>query len=477
VIQHKTYLTPYLKDQIAARNLETAVAMGRIWRVKPKGKLRPVPHLAAATDAELAVLLKKPPDGWTRDTAQRLLIERRPADLRSLLGVETPPRPAGEPRTPFDPLADRLVAPTPAELWTLQATGQLRPSDLSAAVMNDDPALAETVALLCGEAPGWDAVAASMLTSRHRRVRWMAALALGPGRKEADPRGRHAEELLKAALAEDDRVMRGCVVNALVDFELEALAVLASGKNQGKIAGMLAADLADSCLRGPSAARRGALLAWAAGEPPEPLRRAVIDRVAGLIGIGRPSGAKRTAIAVDTEPSAWLAMADGRGPLAGRAREIAVWLDWPGRPEADRGAKPAPLTPEQQASFDRGKVVFATTCAACHGPEGRGVPGQTPPLAGSPRATGPVSRVARIVLHGMDGSFERDGSVYNGQMPAAVSLSDRQIGDVLTFVRRSWGNSAAPIPGSQVLSVRVKSAGRSRPWMVGEIDSFPEEEP
>ena len=70
---------------------------------------------------------------------------------------------------------------------------------------------------------------------------------------------------------------------------------------------------------------------------------------------------------------------------------------------------------------------------------------------------------------------ERDGAVYNGQMPAAVSLKDRELADVLTFVRRSWGNSASPISGSQILGVRMKTAGRSRPWNVGEIDSIPEE--
>jgi mono/diheme cytochrome c family protein len=195
-----------------------------------------------------------------------------------------------------------------------------------------------------------------------------------------------------------------------------------------------------------------------------------MGRVDSVIGVG---SARPRPIRLAREPKAWVDAAEKDQRMA----RAMVWFDWPERPAVDRGTKPVPLTAEQQASFERGKVVFARNCAQCHGTEGRGVPGQTPPLAGSPRATGDAGRAIRILLHGMDGSMERDGVVYNGQMPAAATLVDTEIADTLTYVRRSWGNAAAPVLGSEVLRVRMKTAGRGRAWTVGDIDSLPEEKP
>jgi mono/diheme cytochrome c family protein len=82
-----------------------------------------------------------------------------------------------------------------------------------------------------------------------------------------------------------------------------------------------------------------------------------------------------------------------------------------------------------------------------------------------------VSRAARIVLHGLEGSFERDGVVYNGQMPSP-GMSDTELADILTYVRRSWGNGSSPVSGSEVLRVRMNTVGRTRMWTVGEIDGL-----
>lgn len=461
VIQHKTYLTPYLKGQIASRGLESPTAMGRIWRVRPKGKALPKPpHCSSASDAELVAMLGDA-DGWKRETAERLLIERRPENLRELLGLRD-----DAPTTPLR---------TPESVWVLEATGKLTSAELGATVdfTGSTPAVLEQAARATALAPRAEKVGYVLLTNENQRVRWQAALAAGSYR----PVMRRIPLLVEAAVAKDDRVMRGCVVNALTGLELPTLEELAKAPPRNAKVGLaLAGDLADSLLRAGSRAENAGLLelAGAPGTPAD-LRRVIVDRVAGHVGLGRPAGAKRTVVPVEREPAAWIAMGEREKGLADKVRAATVWMDWPGRPEVDRGTKPKPLTEDEQAAFERGRGLFAATCAACHGAEGKGVPGQTPPLAGSPRATGAVSRVARIVLHGMDGSFERDGAVYNGQMPAAVSLKDRELADVLTFVRRSWGNTAAPVSGSQILSVRMKTAGRARPWNVGEVDSIPEE--
>lgn len=85
IIQHETYLTEYLRKQIESRGLEQPLGMGRIYRVVYEGnwlnrlghkfKYSEQPKLNQATDKELIKLLSHP-NGWWRDNAQRLLVER-----------------------------------------------------------------------------------------------------------------------------------------------------------------------------------------------------------------------------------------------------------------------------------------------------------------------------------------------------------------------------------------------------------------
>src|SRR5688572_6000319 len=79
VIQHRIYVTTFLRNQILERKLEAPLNMGRIYRIVPD----PAPtnkragvNLAALTSTALVDQLNSP-NGWTRDTAQRLLVERR----------------------------------------------------------------------------------------------------------------------------------------------------------------------------------------------------------------------------------------------------------------------------------------------------------------------------------------------------------------------------------------------------------------
>lgn len=64
-------------DIHAAVDLLRGGDMGRLYRLAPAGhKARPAPKLSAATTAELVALLDHP-NAWHRETAQRLLFERR----------------------------------------------------------------------------------------------------------------------------------------------------------------------------------------------------------------------------------------------------------------------------------------------------------------------------------------------------------------------------------------------------------------
>ena len=102
----------------------------------------------------------------------------------------------------------------------------------------------------------------------------------------------------------------------------------------------------------------------------------------------------------------------------------------------------------------RGADTFAATCAACHQPDGRGVPDTFPPLAGHAPAIaalpGGRDYLRHVVLFGQEGPITVNGQTITGAMPAWESvLSDEQIAGVLNFVLHSWGNDTALPPGFQ----------------------------
>ena len=76
IIEHRISITEYLRDQILSRKLQQPTGMGRIYRVVHETTRRDLARpLANPSPANLMALLSHP-NGWWRDTAQRLLVER-----------------------------------------------------------------------------------------------------------------------------------------------------------------------------------------------------------------------------------------------------------------------------------------------------------------------------------------------------------------------------------------------------------------
>jgi len=121
------------------------------------------------------------------------------------------------------------------------------------------------------------------------------------------------------------------------------------------------------------------------------------------------------------------------------------------------------------AVHERGKAIYNLTCIACHQPEGQGVPAAFPPLDGSEWATGDPSVPIRIVIAGLQGPVKVAGQDFNSIMPPHVDLDDQKISDVLTLVRQSWSNDAAPVTPDQVKEVRAKYKSRTTAWTAQEL--------
>nr|WP_041343680.1 c-type cytochrome [Runella slithyformis] len=85
IIQHKAYISQYLTEQLASKKLDTLQNAGRILKVTHKAtKLNPVPDFSKASAAQLVALLSNS-NGWLRDRAQQVLIQKKDLSVKNEL--------------------------------------------------------------------------------------------------------------------------------------------------------------------------------------------------------------------------------------------------------------------------------------------------------------------------------------------------------------------------------------------------------
>jgi mono/diheme cytochrome c family protein len=112
-------------------------------------------------------------------------------------------------------------------------------------------------------------------------------------------------------------------------------------------------------------------------------------------------------------------------------------------------------TRKTPASLAAGQNIYEQYCLSCHQADGTGVPGLNPPLKQSDWVTGDKTRLINVILNGLQEEIEINGETYNNVMPAHDFLSDKEISDVLTFIRSSFSNKADPITVEEVKKVRT----------------------
>jgi mono/diheme cytochrome c family protein len=65
------------------------------------------------------------------------------------------------------------------------------------------------------------------------------------------------------------------------------------------------------------------------------------------------------------------------------------------------------------------------------------------------------------------------GKTYRLDMPAFGSFSDEQIAGILTYVRREWEHTAAPVEPGTVQSIRTGTTGRHEAWVQDQLRALP----
>jgi mono/diheme cytochrome c family protein len=154
-------------------------------------------------------------------------------------------------------------------------------------------------------------------------------------------------------------------------------------------------------------------------------------------------------------------MAAETGEHGAAAKRVIAKLDWPNKPAPVVTAPP--LSADEQKLYAAGSEIYKNICSGCHQPDGRGKEKIAPPLVESRYTTTlDGGAAARILLAGKEGQI--------GLMPPlGGALNDEQIASVLTYVRREWGNTGAPVSTEDVREVRGLTKTRTRPWTDAEL--------
>ncbi|RYF38374.1 MAG: cytochrome c [Comamonadaceae bacterium] len=118
-------------------------------------------------------------------------------------------------------------------------------------------------------------------------------------------------------------------------------------------------------------------------------------------------------------------------------------------PQAPAAAAPVPKADARVAA--QGARLYEDHCLQCHGARGEGVAGAYPPLAGNRAVTmNATVNLVQVVLAGGFPPATAGNPRPFGMPPYVLTLSDAEVAAVLTHIRTSWGNQAAPVSELEV---------------------------
>ncbi|GAA4313551.1 hypothetical protein GCM10023143_23890 [Compostibacter hankyongensis] len=378
IIQHKTYLTPYLNNEIKMRELTDPLSCGRIYRIVRHGS-DPKPVDMSGKSPEALVAALDDDNSWVRETAQHMLIDQKAVQTVPLL------------RKKLQEDANKLGRIH--ALWTLEGLGQLQASDIQVFLQSNDP-LQQQQGL----------TAATAMLSAANAAQWLhtggALLQKG-------------DTLLAPYIA-----FMGAAATQFAKAPAEALLLDAAKKYKDN------RYVADAVISGLS------------GEEEKFLAR----------------------FRKETSDSSCV--------FARRLKKVI----------SDIAKKKAQST-KTDKRLVRGKQLFETICQACHGEDGEGIKSLGAPLNGSNWVQGDKHTLLSIVLYGLVGPIKVGNKLYKvpevgGEMPGIGSndqLSDKDIAQIVSYIRNSWNNKAGMVTEADVKAVREKEKGRQEPFTMKDL--------
>ncbi|MBK8479125.1 MAG: c-type cytochrome [Opitutaceae bacterium] len=113
-------------------------------------------------------------------------------------------------------------------------------------------------------------------------------------------------------------------------------------------------------------------------------------------------------------------------------------------------AEPAPIV----NSDHPGRRLYTRYCAACHMADGAGAGQLNPALVANAVVSGDKTRLIDVILRGPAAALPADRPKFANFMPPFPKLKDREVADLLTYLRQTYGGTT-PVTLAEVAAVRA----------------------
>ncbi len=316
-VEHPAFVPEALRNSVDFRE---GTDKGRIWRIRPKTSKPAAPSPAPGKlEGESLAKRLEHANGWQRDTAQRLLVERQDrAAVPALKALGTSPSPVA-----------RVQA-----LWTLEGLKSLDAATLKTAFADVSPRVREHAARLVEARPdAFAAELANLADDADPRVRLRAAIALG---KLGDERSRSALATIAAKDVDSSWAM-AAVLGSLGDNPSPFLGSLielpAWRQSPGEAKARVLARLASRVVESRGEPGREEVRRWIEQSQDDQVRIALLSCGANVDAVSH----RALAVLSDPQQPAWfrqLALdAAVKVRVPGREQAIAALFD-PAQPPA-----------------------------------------------------------------------------------------------------------------------------------------------
>ncbi|MBT8185334.1 MAG: c-type cytochrome, partial [Eudoraea sp.] len=466
IIQHGPYMTPYLRKVTLDRKLDKPIHMGRIWRITSKKEKVQKPLDLSKTDSETLVGLLGHSNGWTRDTAQRLLVDR--GDSTVIPQLRTMVRNGNS--------FAKLHA-----LWTLEGLGVIDADLCFEAMSAEDPYVAQTAIRLLMQIESADdnmyRKLEDFISEHFDQVHPVVQMqmVMASSNVSTEIAFKIARDFLETY--KEQPLARDVVMSSLEGRELDMLQTVLSyesWQDKEQYREIFLEMLATAITNNGSPLEALTLFSLIEANTKAPKLWVATAVANGIVNAKRPDDA--VAIALKVQPRIFKYPENLSAELAVLAKDMQRNFTWPGKPEEAKKSSELSENINREV-YALGRQKYLNLCANCHATDGAGMKRFAPPLKNSEWVTGEDYKLAMILLHGMEGPVSVDGKVYDTpdilpSMPSFTTLQNNDIAAIATYIRNSWGNSAPEIGGGSVGRIRYRTQGKITPWKASELDTL-----